>query len=61
MLEDVKSQSPHIRMFPTAETVFAPDSAFLSQHLLPVVSVDLAAVNPEWSGWLLVCESHRTV
>ena len=52
MLEDVKSQSPHIRMFPTAEAVFAPDSAFLSQHLLPVVSVDLAAVNPEWSGWL---------
>jgi hypothetical protein len=46
MLEDVKSQSPHIRLFPTAEAVFAPDSAFLSQHLLPVVSVDLAAVNP---------------
>lgn len=48
MLEDVKSGSPHIRLFPTAEAVFAPDSAFLSQHLLPVVSVDLAAVNPEW-------------
>ena len=46
MLEDVKSGSQHIRMFPTAEAVFAPDSAFLSQHLLPVVSVDLAAVNP---------------
>ena len=52
MLEDVKSNSPHIRLFPAAAEVFAPSSAFLSQHLLPVVSVDLAAVNPAWSGWL---------
>lgn len=52
MLEDILSANPHVRMFPEASEVFAPDSAFLSQHLLPVLSVDLSAVRPEWTGWL---------
>jgi hypothetical protein len=41
-----------LRPCPAASDVFAPDQAFLARHLHPLVSVDLGAVNPAWSGWL---------
>lgn len=45
---------PHsiLRPFPEADAVFAPGQESLQRHLHPLVSIDLAAVRPEWSGWL---------
>ncbi|MEF9967465.1 MAG: hypothetical protein RR766_03050, partial [Longicatena sp.] len=35
---------------PDHEVVFAPSSLFLAQHLLPLISIDLSAINPAWQG-----------
>ncbi|MGU3492414.1 hypothetical protein ACLBXM_00095 [Xanthobacteraceae bacterium A53D] len=40
-----------LRPFPPAEDVFVPEQIGLVRHLHPLVSVDLAAANPDWSGW----------
>ncbi len=40
-----------LRPFPTADASFV-DPRFAERVLAPLVSLDLAAVDPEWSGWL---------
>lgn len=41
-----------LRPFPEAGDVFAADQQHLARHLHPLFSIDLAAVDPQWSGWL---------
>ncbi|MDR7148992.1 hypothetical protein J2W49_000941 [Hydrogenophaga palleronii] len=41
-----------IRPFPDPADVFAGDVERSFRHLLPLVSIDLAQVNPQWSGWI---------
>ncbi|WP_312935778.1 hypothetical protein [Pseudomonas sp.] len=38
--------------FPAAEDVFAPDQLELAAHLHPLFSLDIATLNPDWSGVL---------
>jgi hypothetical protein len=40
-----------LRPFPASEDVFVADQLGLARHLHPLVSVDLSAANPAWSGW----------
>lgn len=37
---------------PSAEAVFVPDQLDLAEHLHPLFSLDIATLNPEWSGVL---------
>ncbi|QBH95394.1 hypothetical protein EKN56_02625 [Limnobaculum zhutongyuii] len=49
-LQDVKDLLPFMTPFPSAEQVFAGDIKAHRRHLLPLLTLDLAAINPEWSG-----------
>ncbi len=49
-IQNITEPQPYLTLLPENEDVFAPDSAFLTKHLLPLVSIDLSAVNPEWRG-----------
>lgn len=40
-----------LRPYPSAEDVFVPEQVDLVRHLHPLVSIDLSAANPAWSGW----------
>ena len=49
-IQNITEPQPYLTLLPENEDVFAPDNAFLAKHLLPLVSIDLATVNPEWRG-----------
>lgn len=50
MLEDITIAQPYLTLLPENEAVFAPESAFLAKHLLPLVSIDLSVINSDWQG-----------
>lgn len=50
MLEDITTTQTYLTLLPENEAVFAPESAFLANHLLPLVSIDLATIKHEWQG-----------
>lgn len=50
MLENITTTQPYLTLLPDNDAVFAPESTFLAKHLLPLVSIDLSAVNAEWQG-----------
>lgn len=52
MIQDIKTPQPYLRVFPNPDSVFADPVDKYARHLLPCVSIDLAQVNPEWSGWI---------
>ena len=39
-----------LQPFPLPDSVFAPDQPWLAQHLLPLLSLDLGTLKPEWTG-----------
>lgn len=49
---DLTQAGDWLRPFPDAAEVFAADQQHLARHLHPLVSIDLAAVDPHGSGWL---------
>mgnify|MGYP003592030158 FL=1 len=46
-IQNITTAQPYLTLLPDNEDVFAPDSAFLAKHMLPLISIDLSAVNPE--------------
>ncbi|MGO4262032.1 hypothetical protein [Lysobacter sp. TAB13] len=52
MQDDFTRPGSILRPFPDAGNVFAPGQESLQRHLHPLVSIDLSAVRPQWSGWL---------
>lgn len=51
MTQDFVTPGKILKPYPAAEDVFVPDQVGLIRHLHPLVSVDLSAANPDWSGW----------
>lgn len=49
---EINTVTEFIRPFPEAADVFSGDVERYFRHLLPLVSIDLARVNPQWSGWI---------
>ncbi|WP_035792348.1 hypothetical protein [Kitasatospora mediocidica] len=43
---------PGLRVYPEAAEVFVADQLELAAHLHPLVSIDLARVDPAWQGWI---------
>lgn len=44
--------TPHLRPFPAAADVFADPVEKYTQHLTPLLSIELSAVNSAWPGWI---------
>ncbi|GAA1257475.1 hypothetical protein GCM10009665_54800 [Kitasatospora nipponensis] len=49
---DVMVAGEGLRVYPEAAEVFVADQPELARHLHPLVSIDLARVDPAWHGWI---------
>ena len=52
MEQRLERANARLRVFPDARAIFAPEQEWLARHLHPLVSIDLGANEPEWSGWI---------
>lgn len=50
---EVISLNTHLHAFPDAGTVFSVTQPWLKEHFLPLISIDLSALNPDWTGTTL--------
>ena len=48
--ENIQELNDHLQAFPKAEDIFVKEQPWLKNHLLPLMSIDLAEINPEWAG-----------
>ena len=48
--EEIQELNDHLQAFPKAEDIFVKDQPWLKNHFLPLMSIDLAEINPEWEG-----------
>ena len=48
--EEIQELNDHLQAFPKAEDIFVKDQPWLKNHFLPLMSIDLAEINPEWAG-----------
>ncbi|MFE6050955.1 hypothetical protein ACFQ6N_09380 [Kitasatospora sp. NPDC056446] len=52
MQEDIMTAGAGLRVYPDPAEVFVTDQVELAAHLHPLVSIDLAGVDPAWQGWI---------
>lgn len=50
LVENINELNENLKAFPEAETIFCEKQPWLKEHFLPLISMDLAALNPEWKG-----------
>ena len=48
--EEIKELNERLQAFPKAEDIFVKEQQWLKNHFLPLMSIDLAEINPEWAG-----------
>lgn len=48
--ENIQKLNNQLHAFPHPDEIFVPEQAWLKTHFLPLISIDLAIVNPEWQG-----------
>ena len=48
--ENISELNENLRPFPEAQDVFAKEQPWLKNHFLPLMSIDLAEINPDWAG-----------
>ena len=51
--EDIKQLNENLKPFPEVESVFVEGQAWLKEHLLPLISINLEELRPEWKGQVL--------
>ncbi len=51
--EDIQEPGEYLHPFPQAEDIFVAEQPWLKEHFLPLVSIDLAVLNPDWAGQTL--------
>ncbi|MBW3635706.1 MAG: hypothetical protein KY445_04470 [Armatimonadetes bacterium] len=52
MIENIKTIEPYLRVYPPNEQVFAEPVERYARHILPLLSIDLSAINSSWEGWI---------
>lgn len=52
MQQEITTAQDFLKLLPDSDAVFTSKDAFLAKHLLPLISIDLAQINPEWQGWI---------
>ena len=55
--EEIQELNDHLQAFPKVEDIFVKDQPWLKNHFLPLMSIDLAEINPDWvgSGGYIIC------
>ena len=48
--EEIQELNDHLQTFPKAEDIFVKEQPWLKNHFLPLMSIDLAEINPDWAG-----------
>ena len=48
--EEIQELNDHLQAFPKAEDIFVKEQPWLKNHFLPLMSIDLAEINPDWAG-----------
>lgn len=48
--EDIQTLEEYLHPFPHMEDIFVPEQPWLKAHFLPLISIDLSVLNPEWQG-----------
>ena len=48
--EEIQELNDHLQAFPKAEDIFVKEQPWLKKHFLPLMSIDLAEINPDWVG-----------
>ena len=48
--EEIQELNDHLQAFPKAEDIFVREQPWLKNHFLPLMSIDLAEINPDWAG-----------
>ncbi|MDO4430694.1 MAG: hypothetical protein Q4B95_05275 [Lonepinella koalarum] len=48
--ENIKELNENLTAFPEAESIFVKEQAWLKEHLLPLISIDLGELNSHWQG-----------
>ena len=48
--EEIQELNDHLQAFPKAEDIFVKEQQWLKNHFLPLMSIDLAEINPDWVG-----------
>lgn len=48
--EEIQELNEHLQAFPKAEDIFVEEQPWLKNHFLPLMSIDLAEINPDWAG-----------
>jgi len=48
--EEIQELNDHLQAFPKAEDIFVKEQPWLKNHFLPLMSIDLAEINPDWVG-----------
>ena len=46
----IQELNDHLQVFPKAEDIFVKEQLWLKNHFLPLMSIDLAEINPDWAG-----------
>lgn len=52
MQEDAMTAGTASRVYPEPADVFVTDQLELAGHLYPLISIDLARVDPAWHWWI---------
>ena len=48
--EYIQTLEEYLHPFPRMEDIFVPEQSWLKAHFLPLISIDLSVLNPEWQG-----------
>ena len=48
--EEIQELNDHLQAFTKAEDIFVKEQQWLKNHFLPLMSIDLAEINPDWTG-----------
>lgn len=51
--EDIQKLNDNLQAFPKAQSIFVENQAWLGEHFLPLISINLAELRPEWQGQTL--------
>ena len=49
-IQNITTAQPYLTILPENDQVFAASDMFLAKYMLPLFSVDLSYINPEWQG-----------
>lgn len=48
--ENIEELNENLTPFPKVEDIFVKEQAWLREHFLPLISIDLGELNPDWKG-----------